>query len=48
MLKNGLWRARRGGWAADGNVGQDGKFGEMENAIDWADKDDNFVPIGFS
>jgi hypothetical protein len=39
-LKNGLWR---GGEAADGNMGQNGKFGEMENAIDWADEDDDFL-----
>jgi hypothetical protein len=44
-LKNGLWRAESGGKATERQMGQDGKFGEMENPIGLAEKNDDLVAI---
>ena len=40
-----MWSAERGWEDVDGDMSQNGKFGEMENAIGQADEDDNLVAI---
>jgi len=44
-LKNGLWRAERGGKEADGNRGQHGTFSEMEHARVLPDEDDDGIAM---
>jgi hypothetical protein len=47
VLKNGLWRTERRGKATEREMGQNGKFSEMENPISLAKEDDDLVPIFF-
>jgi hypothetical protein len=42
-----MWRAERGGKTTERQMGQNGKFSEMENPIGLADEDDDLVPICF-
>ena len=43
-----LQASESGGEPPQGQMGQHGKFGEMENPIGLTNEDDDFVPIGFA